>query len=113
MFPNQTNSPASRFVMTPKDKSDPYYMAKNSQTPKMSNDNNDTPSSLNQSTGPEESFVLPTIEDYSLESPAADKAAGHLHSNTSLDLMPPLVKKLYMDATRQQDGKLSEVSENP
>lgn len=61
----------------------------------------------------QESFVLPTIEDYSLESPAADKAAGHLHSNTSLDLMPPLVKKLYMDATRQQDGKLSEVSENP
>ncbi|KAL7535654.1 hypothetical protein ACHAXR_006645 [Thalassiosira sp. AJA248-18] len=120
MFPNQTNnavgqSPASRFVMSPQDKSNPYYTSKNSQatTAVANNDVNAASSSLNQSTGQEESFVLPTIEDYSPESPSvADKttAAGHtsLHSNTSMDLMPPSVKKMY-----RRDKKLSEVSENP
>ena len=121
MFPNQTNSPASRFVMSPQDKSNPYYKTETSQA-RMAESNNDgknaaQPSSmLNQSTGQEESFVLPTIEDYSPESPA-DKAAGHasLHSNTSMDLMPPNVKKMYMrspSSSRGQNAKLSEVSEN-
>ena len=100
MFPNQTNSPASRFVMSPQDKkSNPYYAAKNSHARDMAaNDERDAPQSslkLNHSTGPDESFVLPTIEDYSPESPD-NKAAGHmsLHSNTSLELMPPAVKKM-------------------
>jgi hypothetical protein len=121
MFPNQTNSPASRFVMSSQDKSNPYYTTKTSQA-RMAEANKDgknaaQPSStLNQSTGQEESFVLPTIEDYSPESPA-DKTGGHtsLHSNTSLDLMPPSVKKIYMaspSSSRQQDVKLSEVSED-
>lgn len=90
MFPNQTNSPASRFVMSPQDKkSNPYYAAKNSHA-RNERDAPQSSSKLNQSAGPDESFVLPTIEDYSPESPE-DKA----HSNTSLDLMPPAVKKLY------------------
>jgi len=112
MFPNQTNSPASRFVMSPQDKSNPYYTTKNSQTTKMPNDNNAAPSSssLNQSVGQEESFVLPTIEDYNPESPA-DRAAGPPSlSNTSMDLMPPSVKKMYMESSRR---KLSDVSETP
>jgi len=113
MFPNQTNSPASRFVMSPQDKTNPYYTSKNSQ-PMAPNDKVPAASSsaLNQSVAQDESFILPTIEDYSPESPA-DKTAGHtsLHSNTSLDLMPPTVKKMYM-GSRRQDGTLSEVSEN-
>jgi len=108
MFPNQTNSPASRFVMSPQDKSNPYYTT-NQRVP--SDGHVAQPSSLNQSAGPEESFVLPTIEDYSPESPA-DKAAGHA-SNTSMDLMPPSVKKMYLGSRRQDGGALSEVSENP
>ena len=98
---HQTNSPASRFVMSPQDKSNPYYTATNSQpsTSAPNNDGNDTMQ--------EESFVLPTIEDYSAESPsAADKPASHtsMHSNTSMDMMPPSVRR---------GRKLSEVSENP
>lgn len=108
MFPKQTNSPASRFVMTPQDKTDPYYHAS-----KEAAGMPDQPS-FNQSAGPEESFVLPTIEDYSPESPA-DKAAGHaMHSSTSMDLMPPNVKKMYAKSSMRKDGgtPLSEVSEN-
>ncbi|KAL3823922.1 hypothetical protein ACHAXA_007893 [Cyclostephanos tholiformis] len=120
MFSNQTNSPASRFVMSSQDKSNPYYKSETSQA-SMTESNNDgknaaRPSlTLNHSTCQEESFVLPTIEDYSPESPA-DKAGGHanLHSNTSLDLMPPSVKKMYMKSShpsKRQDVKLSEVLE--
>ena len=132
MFPNQTGSPASRFVMSPQDKSNPYYTAKMTQRtspPSMrrNGDANAAPrssaSTLDQSVGTqEESFVLPAIEDYSPESPGpADKAAGHTSlqggvSNTSMDMMPPLVKKMYMGSSSRrnpQDGKLGEVSESP
>lgn len=110
MFPNQTNSPASRFVMSPQDKSNPYYAAKNARNAVPADSN-----VVNQSTGPEESFVLPTIEDYSPESPSAPVATRSMTqapSNTSMDLMPPSVKKMY---GRQADDakKLAEVSENP
>lgn len=133
MFPNQTGSPASRFVMSPQDKSNPYYTTKSTQTTSLpssrpNGDANAAPrssaSALDQSAGTqEESFVLPAIEDYSPESPGpADKAAGHTSlqgggSNTSMDMMPPSVKKMYMGSTSSrrnpQDGKLGEVSENP
>ena len=98
MFPNQTNSPASRFVMSPQDKkSNPYYTAKNSHARNMaSNDERNAPQSaskLNRSAGADESFVLPTIEDYPPESPK-EKAVGY-NCNTSLDMMPPAVKKMY------------------
>ena len=119
MFPKQTNSPASRFVMSPQDKSNPYYATKASQANSSmpGKDVNVAPpstSALNQSAGQEESFVLPTIEDYSPESPSDKGAAAHtsLHSNTSMDLMPPSVKKMYTRPPRD-DRKLSEVSENP
>ena len=63
MYSNQTNSPASRFVMSSQDRSNPYYKKETSQV-RMAESNNDgrnaaRPSStLNHSTGPEESFVL-------------------------------------------------------
>ena len=105
MYSNQTNSPASRFVMSPQESSsNNSYYTNVAQHSTM----------LNHSAFQEESFVLPTIEDYSLESPA-NKSGGHLTlhtSNTSMDLMPPSVKKLYTQSSRRQDVKLSEVSEN-
>lgn len=88
--PNQTNSPASRFVMSPQDKSNPYYANKSHNVPNAS--------SLNQS-GHEESFVLPTIEDYSADSPA--KAHTSLHSDVSMHLMPPAVKKIYSNSGKK------------
>ena len=118
MYSNQTNSPASRFVMSSRDNSNPYYKMETSQG-RMAVSNNDgknaaRPSStLNHSTGPEESFVLPTIEDYSPDSPAGH---ANLHSNTSLDMMPPSVKKMYTKSSHsstRQDEKLSNVLENP
>lgn len=117
MFPNQTNSPASRFIMSPQDKTNPYYMTKSSQmTTVVPINNNFVPppsSSLNQSVGQEESFVLPTFEDYSPESPTG-KAAGHasVHSNESIDLTPSSAKQMCIEP-RREDGALSEVSENP
>ncbi len=105
MFTNQTNSPASRFAMSPQDKkSNPYYAAKNSHARNMASniesDAAQSSSKLNHCAGPDESFVLPTIEDYSPESPE-DKA----HSNTSLDLMPPAVKKLYIGSFSKRQGE--------
>jgi hypothetical protein len=105
MFPNQTNSPASRFVMSPQDKkSNPYYATKNLHARNMALNNESdaaqSSSKLNHSAGPDESFVLPTIEDYSPESPE-EKA----HSNTSLDLLPPAVKKLYSGSFSSRQGK--------
>lgn len=91
MFPNQTNSPASRFVMSPQDKSNPYYTANNTHArTTVPNDGRNAPissSKLNNSSGPDDSFVLPTIEDYSPESPA------------------PSVKKIYTGSLspRRQD----------
>jgi hypothetical protein len=61
MFPKQTNSPASRFAMSPQDReSHPYYTAKNT-APVCA-------STLNDSVQ-DESFVLPTIEGFSAETP--------------------------------------------
>ena len=64
IFPKQANSPASRFVMSPQDKSNPYYSARNFQS-----------SSVNQSTQ-EESFVLPAIEDFAYTESRNDKVEG-------------------------------------
>ena len=60
MFPKKTNSPASRFNMSPQDYSLPYYAARNTAPVNGS--------SLNDSV-PDESFVLPTIEGFSAETP--------------------------------------------
>jgi hypothetical protein len=61
MFPKQTNSPASRFNMSPQDReSHPYYTARNT-APVCA-------SALNDSVQ-DESFVLPTIEGFSAETP--------------------------------------------
>ena len=57
---NMTNSPASRFNMSPQDYSLPYYATRNT-APVNGN-------SLNDSV-PDESFVLPTIEGFSAETP--------------------------------------------
>ena len=104
MFPNGTQSPASRFVMSPQDKNMSFY--KNSGQPPSS-----SPPTLNQGRGQEESFVLPTIDNHSPKSPE-DKAPAAT-SNTSMDLMPPSVKKLYgRMPPRPQDQKLSEVTES-
>mmetsp|Transcript_19117 Transcript_19117/g.38783 ORF Transcript_19117/g.38783 Transcript_19117/m.38783 type:complete len:1041 (-) Transcript_19117:115-3237(-) len=85
---SKTNSPASRFVMSPQDKkSNPYYASK-SQT------DANTSELANQS-GHEESFVLPKIEDYSADSPATAQAS--FHTDTSMQLMPPSVKKIYSE----------------
>jgi len=115
MFPNQTNSPASRFVMSPQDKTNPYYMTKSSQMTALVTIHNksELSSSLNQSAGQEESFVLPTFKDYTTES-LTDKSAGHasMHSNDSLVLMPTSVEQIYLEP-RQEDGALCKVPENP
>ena len=71
IFPKQANSPASRFVMSPQDKSNPYYTARNFQS-----------STLNQSTQ-EESFVLPKIEDFANGSPM--KHAGNYYTESRND----------------------------
>jgi hypothetical protein len=62
MFPKQTNSPASRFTMSPQDESHPYYSAKNTAAPVRV-------FSVNDSVIQDESFVIPTIEAYSAETP--------------------------------------------
>ncbi|KAL9190321.1 hypothetical protein ACHAXT_007532 [Thalassiosira profunda] len=123
MFPKHTNSPASRFVMSPQDKSNHPYYAKGAQsaaagaTPGKEGSAAQPPTAtLNHSAGPEESFVLPTIGDCSADGPAARgaaQAAAHtsLHSNTSVDLMPPRVRKVHTRPPRRE--KLSEVSESP
>jgi hypothetical protein len=60
LFPKQANSPASRFVMSPQDKSNhPYYSERNFQSSNLNN----------SGSGQEESFVLPTIEDFAHDSP--------------------------------------------
>lgn len=119
VYNHQTNSPASRFVMSPQDRTSAYYATEDSRGPSAASNNNAESSSNRGAAQPpveEESFVLPTIEDYSPESPA-DRAAGRsLRSDTSMDLMPPAVKKMYMSGSsggRRQDGTLTEVSENP
>jgi len=60
MFPKQTNSPASRFNMSPQDYTLPYYNPKNT-APVCA-------STLNDSVQ-DESFVLPPIEGFSAETP--------------------------------------------
>jgi len=60
MFPKQTNSPASRFNMSPQDYTLPYYTAKNT-APVCA-------STLNDSVQ-DESFVLPPIDGFSSETP--------------------------------------------
>lgn len=60
MFPKQTNSPASRFNMSPQDYTLPYYTAKNTAPVRAS--------TLNDSVQ-DESFVLPPINGFSSETP--------------------------------------------
>lgn len=60
MFPKQTNSPASRFNMSPQDYTLPYYTAKNTAPVRAS--------TLNESVQ-DESFVLPPINGFSSETP--------------------------------------------
>lgn len=124
MFPNHTNSPASRFVMSPQDKSNPYYAPKDAATPKVAPSANvaSAPSSSSQAAaGPdrEGSFVLPPIGNYGPGSPSAGDGPAHtsLRSDTSLELMPPAVKKMYMKSSSskggaQEEKKLREVSEH-
>ena len=59
MFPKQTNSPASRFNMSPQDYTLPYYKAKNTAP---------VCATLNDSVQ-DESFVLPPIDGFSAETP--------------------------------------------
>ena len=108
MFPNQTNSPASRFVMSPQDKSNPYYKAKDSPAETVPNGNNgQAQASMNQGVGVDESFVLPTIENLPESPDAANTSLPK--SNISMDLMPPDINK---KTNRRQEAKLTEVSEN-
>jgi len=68
--------------MSPQDKSNPYYSARNFQS-----------SNLNQSSQ-EESFVLPTIEDFSHGSPMKPaNSSGHM----KLD-MAPVSKAFYTES---------------
>eukprot|EP00804_Cyclotella_cryptica_P023251 CCRYP_000429-RA/>CCRYP_000429-RA protein AED:0.26 eAED:0.26 QI:578/1/1/1/1/1/3/520/896 len=95
LFPKQANSPASRFVMSPQDKSNPYYSARNFQS-----------SNLNLSVGQEESFVLPTIEDFAQDSPgkATNRSVGPMELS-----VPPVVKKIYMESRNEEvEGQSSE-----
>lgn len=69
IFPKQASSPASKFLMSPQDKSNPYYTARNFQS-----------SNLNQSTQ-EESFVLPTIEDFAHGSPMKNHGLSQASSD--------------------------------
>jgi hypothetical protein len=95
LFPKQANSPASRFVMSPQDKSNPYYSARNFQS-----------SNLNQSVGQEESFVLPTIEDFAHDSPSKtmNRSVGPMELS-----VPPMVKKVYMESRNEEvEGQSSE-----
>lgn len=85
---SKTNSPASRFVMSPQDKKNNPYYANKSQT------DANTSELANQS-GHEESFVLPKIDDYSANSPATAQVS--FHTDTSMQLMPPSVKKIYSE----------------
>ena len=84
MFHNngKTNSPASRFVMSPQDKMHPAWKSPDKSDPLPN------PATLNQSELIEESFVLPKIENL----PESPEGVKQKQSNTSLDLMPPSVK---------------------
>jgi hypothetical protein len=68
MFPKQTNSPASRFNMSPQEgEYNSYYMAKNT-APVCASAFNDSVQ--------DESFVLPTIEGFSAETPQKKSGSG-------------------------------------
>jgi len=97
-FPNKTNSPASRFVMSPKDNPD-------WKSPDKTSDPLPNPATLNQSAMIEESFVLPAIENLP-ESPENSK------SNQSLDLMPPSVKIHRQTKEAKAEASLVAVQES-
>ena len=68
MFPKQTNSPASRFNMSPQEgEYNSYYTAKNT-APVCASAFNDSVQ--------DESFVLPTIEGFSAETPQKKSGSG-------------------------------------
>lgn len=100
MFPNQTNSPASRFVMSPQDMTNPYYMTKISKMPTSVPVSS---SSLNQSADQQGSSVFPVFDDYSPDS-LTNKTASHasMHSNESIGLMPSSAKQMCLEP-RQED----------
>lgn len=110
MFSQQTNSPASRFLMSPQDNTTPYYRTKSSQVtmavPLQ------RPSALHQSADPEESFILPAIEDYLPMSPT-DEAAGHtsMLGDGSVDLRPPSTETMHLEPGRKGRSP-SEASDN-
>ena len=105
MFHNngKTNSPASRFVMSPQDKMHPAWKSPDK-------DPLPNPATLNQSALVEESFVLPAIAPLP-ESPENSKVG---QSNTSMDLMPPSVKihRQSKEAKKPESASLVAVQES-